>query len=979
MKKLATKDPVALSRPQPGAAEYPDRMDAHYASGTPEPLKSELIELLGEGQVLHRTLDLTRYASDASAYRLIPNVVVRPRNADDVSALMRYCQETGHTMVFRAGGSSLNGQALSDDILVDARFNYRGIAVEGDTVRVRSGEVLRSVNTVLARYGRKLGPDPASESVATIGGVLANNSGGMRCDVPDDSYHAIVDAHLVLPSGTQVDTSNPYADAILKTQEPELYQGIIDLRDEIRANPELVARLRHKFSIRNTNGLRLDAFLDEDTPARILMRLLIGAEGTLGFISEARLKTLPLPRKRAAVYVMLPTIGGAADYVHAIMEAGASACELMVAPVLREAVGNFKGAKEEWTELSDDDAALLVEVAGVDEAELEEKVEAVRAVLADAELTAPLDFMYDKESQDQAWQIRGGLLPLFGLSRRQGATLITEDACVPPAEIGAASKDIMRLLDEHGFPPMVMGHAAFGNLHFFLTPLLTDAQELENYDSFLVALADLIVNKYDGSLKAEHGTGRNMAPFVLLEWGEEIYQLFWRVKRLLDPHGILAPDVKLTANQHLHLEAFKSFPEVEKEVNDCIECGFCEETCPSHLVTVTPRQRIVVRREMARQPDGSPVLEALQEECSHDAVALCAADATCAIACPVSIDTGALMKRFRAQQATPTANKVALTLAQHWDKVELAARTGLSAADAITMVLGRTLGGGILTSITDIARTFIDEDLMPSAQDGLPPASLRPLPATTLEGAAAVYFPACINRMFGRDAKGDSLAETLVAVSARAGKPVFIPEDVAGTCCATPFSSKGYTDAKKYMARKLAADFVRWSDGGRLPVVVDAASCTFNIVDMIPGQLEGQLAADFAKVRVIDAVEWAHSELLPALRVTHPVHRVAVHPNCSIMHLDLTDELVDVANFVSHDAFVPRGAACCGTAGDRGLLHPELLEGATHNEVQGLREAEDEGPIDAYVSANRTCEMGMSQASGRNYEHVLYLLNEATR
>jgi D-lactate dehydrogenase len=997
MAKLLEKNAAIIGRPA-GSIPQEDRFPESLSGGTPAVLRDGLIAALGADRVKSRPLDLVRYAADASPYRRHPQVVVSPQSAEDVAKLFAFARENNRHITFRSGGSSLNGQSQSDDILVDARSHFRGMALEGETLRVRPGETLDSVRAMLARNGRKFGPDPASASVATIGGILSNNSGGMRCTVAQDSYHSIVDATLVLPSGCVVDTSAPDALESLTAAEPELVQGLLDIQAEITADPELTAKLRRKFTIRNTNALRLDAFLDGTDVVDILRRLLIGAEGTLGFIAEAQLATRPLATRQAVAWVMLPDMAQAAGYVHQIMEAGADACEILVSPVMREAVGNFKGAKPEWTSLPDEAAALLVEVSGFDADHLAERIASVEAVLASAALTEPLVFTEDPVAKAQAWEIRGGLMPLIGRQRPQGTALITEDLCVPPASIGEASLDLMALLRRYDYPDYVMGHAAFGNLHFFLTPRFDSPEEVARYASFIEDFVELILDRYDGSLKAEHGTGLAMAPFVEREWGTTAFTLMWRVKDLLDPAGILAPDVKLTRDQEIHLKNFMTIPQIEAVATDCVECGFCEAACPSRNITVTPRERIALRREMARQPEGSAFLGALHEDYGHDAIDLCAADGTCSIACPVSIDTGKLMKGFRADEATAGANRAALSLARHWGVVEKAARAGLGTAGVVTTVLGDSLGTKVLGAMTEALRLVVSDDLMPTAREGLPPASSASLPSTTAEGAAGVYFPACINRMFGRSTPGPSLPETLVSLSARAGKPLHIPGDVAGSCCGTPFSSKGYTDAQDFMAKKIAANLWAWSDGGRLPVVIDAASCTHGVVADVRKHLSGEELTRFDAVEVLDAVTWARRELLPVFEgstgtgasaqelgaetvhtpsARKPWGRVAVHPTCSTMHMDIVDDLMAVASFAADEAFIPVGATCCGTAGDRGLLHPELVESATRDERAGLAEAEAAGPVDAFVSANRTCEMGLSQVTGREYEHVLFLLEEA--
>ncbi|AKK02394.1 FAD-binding and (Fe-S)-binding domain-containing protein [Corynebacterium epidermidicanis] len=978
MAKLLTPDTKKIGQPEQGIQQdFPDKFPEALAGGTPVELKTDLENLLGKDAVHSRALDLVRFASDAGPYRLFPQVVVSPRSVEDMASLLAYCAANGRHLTYRSGGSSLNGQCQGDDILVDTKTHFRGIQVEGERVRVRPGETLAGLNAVLARHGRRFAPDPASAVVATIGGILSNNSGGMRCTVDQDSYHSIVDATLVLPSGTVVDTADPDADARLAADEPELVKELLAIREEIVADEELVAHLRRKFSIRNTNGLRLDAFLDGDTPVEILRRLLVGAEGTLGFIAEAVLDTQPLPQVKAVTWVMLPTLAAAAEYVPKLMDAGAAACELLVSPVLRESVGHFDGADAGWAELDDDASAILLEVAGLDEDDLQQKIAAAEAVLAEAPLTSPLRFMRDATEIDLAWQIRGGLFALLGKQRQEGTALITEDVCFPPALVGEAAKDLMKLLAKYDYPESVMGHAAFGNLHFFMTPAFGRQEEIDQYDAFINELVELVIDKYSGSLKAEHGTGMNMAPFLLREWGEKAYQLMWRVKEALDPQGILAPDVKLTRQQDIHLQNFKSFPRIEEVATHCVECGFCEPVCPSRNATVTPRQRIVLRREMARQPAGSALLNALYDDYGYDAIDMCAADGTCSISCPISIDTGVMMKQFRAAQQTEQTNDVALKLAKNWAAVEKAARGGLTAAGAVQKVLGPSLGSSVLGALTGVVRSVVSEDLVPSAQDGLPPAASA-LPKTVRAGAAAIYFPACINRMFGRSGEGPSLPETLVAVSARAGKPLHIPGGVSGTCCGTPFSSKGFRDAKHYMSVKLLEDLWLWSEAGTLPIVVDASSCTHGMIENVPGELTEEQLSRWQQIQIMDAVQWAET-LLPSLSVTQPAGRVAVHPNCSLQHMDLVGPLMQVASFAAEDAFVPLGATCCGTAGDRGLLHPELLESATADERVGLARAAQDGPVDAFVSANRTCEMGLEQSTGHAYEHVAYLLDEATR
>jgi D-lactate dehydrogenase len=973
MRKMLTPHVRAIGRPSGPAQD--DAVDPARVEGTPAALTSDLVQLVGKDQVLHRVSDLVRYASDASPYRYLPQVVVRPRTVEDVRAILAYCTRTGRHATFRAGGTSLNGQAQSDDILIDVRRHWAGMAAEdgGTRLRARPGTILGHANAILKPLGRRLGPDPASADVATIGGVIACNAGGMRCTLERNSYHTVSSLTLVLASGTVIDTAAPDAEEAFAKAEPELATGLLQLRAELLADEQLAQRIRHKYAIRNTNGYALSALLDADTPLGIFRRLIVGSEGTLAFMAEAVINTIPAPAVTTVAWIILPSISEATALVPGLVSLGAEAVELMLAPALAAAAQAFPGTPAYWHSLDPSAAGLLVEFGADNAAGLDAAVAEATAQLAGANLVHPVEFTRDEDQIELYWRVREGLLGIVGQRRPEGTALVIEDVCFPPDRIADGAQDLQDLLAKHGFMPNAAGHAAYGNLHFTLTPSLDDPADRERYAAFMSDLVALVIDKYDGSLKAEHGTGINMAPFVGREWGDAATDMMWRIKKLADPRGVLAPNVILTNDDGINLKGFKSAPPIEDSATHCIECGFCEAVCPSRNVTATPRQRIVLRREMARQPEGSPLLARLQEEYEYEGIETCAVDGSCAIPCPVQINTGALVKSFRRAESTPRREKVALLVARRWATTEKLARTAVGAAD----VIQRTLGVRVLTGLTAAARLVVSDDLVPSVPGPMPRAQLRTLPATTREGAAAVYFPACVNRIFGRDpgqSRHPSLPQVLVEVSARAGKPLWIPGDVGGKCCSTPWSSKGYLQGHKWMAATTCDALWEWSGHGTMPVVIDAVSCTNGLLDDVMNYLDASHRARLEQITLLDSIAWCDG-LLPALTVSERVERVAVHPTCSSTHLGLTKTLERLAGRLAGDVLVPAGTTCCGTAGDRGLLHPELVISATRDEKTGL----DGTPAQAYLSANRTCEMGLRQATGRPYESFVFLLEELTR
>jgi D-lactate dehydrogenase len=373
---------------------------------------------------------------------------------------------------------------------------------------------------------------------------------------------------------------------------------------------------------------------------------------------------------------------------------------------------------------------------------------------------------------------------------------------------------------------------------------------------------------------------------------------------------------------------------------------------------------------MARQREDSPVLAALLEQYSYDAMETCAADGICSLHCPVGIDTGKLVKLLRGRSHGPRGERAAVLAARRWGTVERAARAGLRA--------GRTIGDGASAALTGIARTAAGQELIPAWGGEAMPDPASPIPWTAKEGAAAVYFPACVNRIFGnpRDVPArPSLPEALLSVSARAGKPLWIPPALAGLCCGTPWSSKGFTDGHREMAGRIAGAILEWTDGGRLPVVVDASSCTFGLLSEVPEALAEEQREAFAAVTVLDSISWVRDSLLDALTIHRRLDSAAVHASCAVSHLGLAEKLGEVAAALADEVVLPSAPGCCGTAGDRGLLHPELPAASARSDAVELQPS----PAGCHLSSNRTCEIGLTQATGESHGSFVLALEALTR
>jgi len=954
-------------------AETPHRTAANpnpirFSSGSID-LKQLLAGIIEPARVLTRPIDRIAYASDASFYRLIPQAVVHSKGIGEIQALFRFSQEHGIPMTFRAAGTSLCGQSVTDGILVEAARYWRSLKIEagGRKVRVGPGMIGAQVNAALRLFQAKMGPDPASIGACTIGGILANNSSGMCCGVAQNAYHTLDSLTFVLPSGTVIDTADPRADQMFREREPELAAELLCLKAEIERQPGLRDRIRAKYRTKNTTGYSLNALIDFDRPVDIMRHLLIGSEGTLAFIADAVLNTVPdLPVKYTGLLLFRDLHAACASIVP-LRDAGAAALELMDRRSLRS-VEDQPGIPPSIRHLPEDAAGILAEFQCAADRERAGLEQAVRDGAAGLSLLEPASFTYDPAEQAALWKIRAGLFPSVGSVRKSGTTVIIEDVAIPIGRLADAAIDLTRLFVRHGYDNgIVFGHAKDGNLHFVITQSFNNQASIDQYARFIDDLVELVVKRYDGALKAEHGTGRNMAPFVEAEWGPEAYAIMQRIKALADPHGLLNPGVIINSDPKAHLDALKPLPSVEQEVDRCIECGFCEPKCPSRELTTTPRQRIVLRREMARLEDSGErdgLLADLLRDFPYMVLDTCAADGLCATACPVSIDTGQLTKRLRKQRHTAGEHRLACRIADNFGLAERAARVALRLGHFAEKMLGAA------------AVDYLAGAIGASWSSDMPHAAGRAR-ATARAGAAAVYFPSCISRVMGHlpgEPDELSLTEVVLKLAERAGVPLYIPADAAGSCCGVPFSSKGFDEAHRVALNRTMERFWRWSDEGRLPVFLDTSPCSHGLMTC-RAYLTPENCARFDRMRILDSIAFVHDELLPKLHIRRSEGAVVLHPVCSVTKMGLGGKMEAIARVCADRVTVPNNAGCCGFAGDRGFLFPELTEAATRQEAAEVRSSSYEG----YYSSSRTCEIGMTRSTGRVYRSYLYLLEQATR
>lgn len=977
---------------------------------------------------------LRRFAwgTDAGFYRLVPKIVIRSSNEKEVSRILRAASKYDVPVTFRAAGTSLSGQSISDSVLVVAGKNWERYKVseDGERITLEPGIIGSRVNAILKPYGRKFGPDPASIGSCMVGGIVMNNASGMSCGTHANSDKELESVRMVFADGTVLDTGDETSREAFRASHPDFIKGIEELRDGILADKELSERIRYKYSIKNVTGLNIFPFIRFEDPFDIIAHLLVGSEGTLAFMSQVTMKTLPLPAKEASAMVYFGTIRGAAEAVVALRKeinpAVLDAAELLDKRSL---------ASVDDPMLKDypdkDLTALLLRVTGAGQEDLDANVNRLTDVLRGFSTLKGADgdafiFSSDPAVAGKYWAIRSGIFPSVGGMRREGTTCLIEDIAFHIEDLPDATEDLSALLDRHGYDDScIYGHALEGNFHFIINQSFDSEAEVRRYEAMIRDVAEMVVGKYDGSLKAEHGTGRNMAPFVKYEWGEKAFGVMQRVKDLFDPHGLLNPGVIFNADPECFLKNFKALPvlkpwaddskavepelaEIYKKLNKCIECGFCEVNCLSCGFTLSSRTRIATQREITalrELPDPTASeqtrLRTLEKEYSYSGEQTCAGDGLCSTSCPMGINVADLTHQLRRVNMPEGSFGHGFWnfVAGHYAGVKSGLRGALRMATAGETVLGDLAMSGLCRWLHNAIRIPLWTPATPKAYNI--PKSLRALVSSAAfghDGASTVYaateparlgilskrpdsqtseaatgmptvckvvyFPSCINQMMGLPKHHHAVDKPLV-------------EEMVSL-----LGKAGYEVIFPENMSSLCCGTI-WESKG-MPEIADRKTAELEealwqaseqgrypvLCDQSP--CLHRMKHKIKKMRLYEPAEFILGFLADRLDFHQTDTPVAIHLTCSMRLMHKTGKMLELARMCSTDVVVPEGVGCCGFAGDKGMTHPELNKYA-------LRKLKDQVKgIPFGYSNSRTCEIGLATNSGIPYVSIAYLVNRCT-
>lgn len=501
-----------------------------------ERIQADLTGLV-EGEVRCDDVFLQLYASDASIFEIRPLAVVRPKAVEDVVRVVKYAAEERIPIHARGAGSGVAGESLGPGIVIDfSTYMRRILHVDDTTVRVQPGVVLAQLNRFLLTRGRLFGPDPATRSITTLGSVLALDGAGSHWLKYGSARHKVVSMQVVLATGDVIEAFQhpiPADDATELTPLGELVRRVAGLAKREAA----VIEERRPKTLVNRSGYHLHDIIHNGELD--LARVLVGSEGTLGLITEATIRTDPLPKFRGLALLFFDRLESAARGAAEIREMDIAACDLMDRRLLalaREIDGRYDRILPR-----DAEAILIVEAQADSESELRASLEGVvRKLQFDLRLAFDSRTTTDRSDRDLFWKMARRVVPsLYKVSGAERPIPFVEDIAVPPEELASFLPQLQGILRSHDVTASFFAHAGHGQIH--LRPFLNLASDLDvrKMQGLATDIYNAVIAR-GGTISGEHGDGLSRTWYVKEQYGP-LYDVFREVKRIFDPENLLNP------------------------------------------------------------------------------------------------------------------------------------------------------------------------------------------------------------------------------------------------------------------------------------------------------------------------------------------------------------------------------------------------------------------------------------------------------
>ena len=948
-----------------------------------------------DGEVRFDDLSRALYSTDASVYQIQPAGVVIPRSREDLRRVVDACRKHRCSITMRGGGTSQAGQAIGAGVVVDtSKYFNRILEVNPQErwARIEPGIVLDDLNAAMAPHKLRFAPDISSASRATVGGMLANNSAGARSVVYGKTIDHVTDLHVLLADGTLA-WCRPLKKAELESASSGDSLEAACYREVRRLSTEHAAEIARRYPrvVRRVGGYNLDEFVDPARPFN-LAKLVVGSEGTLGIVVEARVGLVPLPAARAVLAIQFDDLLDALGATPAILRHGPSAVEAMDAFILNHTKMNADLHRLRQTFVTGEPAALLcVEFVGDDTAALVTRIDALEADLQRQGMSVRCHRAIEPAAQQAIWHVREAALGLsMSMKGDAKALSFVEDAAVPPDRLRDYIRDLLALVARHGTVAGVYAHASVGCLHVRPVIDLKTGEGVRTFESIASETADLVL-AYGGALSGEHGDGLVRSPFMERMFGAELYGAFRQIKRTFDPDGLFNPgkivDAPPIATNLRYGGGYRTAPVATtfnyepqngfaSAVEMCSGLGACRKgsagtMCPSFMATRDEAHSTRGRANALRLALAGQLGNAgLTDDGVREVLDLCLECRACKSECPVGVDIARMKSEFLSayhrSHGTP------------WQ------------ARALGNVDRLAVWGSRFAPVSNaIARSApvraLNERLLGLDRRRMPPAferrTLRSLMGPKVQGShkvqgsdvaprsVSLFVDTFTNHFHPR------IGLAAIDVMQRAGFGVTLAPNV---CCGRPLISQGLLNEARERARENTRRLFARAEAGDALVVLEPSCLSAlreDAPDLLSGEERRRAQVIAGRARLFEP--WLEDELR-AGRANFGFRAgpasVVVHGHCHQKAMGDLAKAKALLGRIPGATVSDPDAGCCGMAGSFGYVKSHFEVSQAIGERRLLPVARALGPDAVLVASGTSCRQQIADFTGVRALHAAELV-----